>query len=78
MTRKRTDLASSYLSPVPQKAYRMFLVSHGKKIAKKRPSAIAGRLNTVISRKAIKMKAENQKRRSDSKNRESQESEMKT
>lgn len=56
----------------------MFLVSHGKKIAKKRPSAIARRLNTVISRKAIKMKAKNQKRRSDSKNRESQESEIKT
>lgn len=73
VTRTQNGLASSCLSPVPQKAYRMFLVSRGMKIAKKRPSAVAGRLSTVISRKAIKMKEENQKRRPDSTNRESQE-----
>lgn len=71
--RKQTGLASSCLSPVPQRPFRTFLVSHGKKIAKKRPSEVAGRLNTVVRGKAIKMKEENQHRRSDSANRESQE-----
>ena len=37
-------------------AYRMFLVSRSMRIAKKRPSEVAGRLNTVISRKAMKLK----------------------
>lgn len=51
---------------------KMFLVSHSKKIAKRRPSEESLRDNTVISGKAIKMEEENQKRRSDSTSRESQ------
>lgn len=72
--KKQIGLASSCLSPMAQRAYKGdFYITWQENCQKETFSRASEGLNTVISRKAIKMEEEN-KKRPDSISRESQDS----
>lgn len=61
--RKQTELAPSFLSPMPQTAYKDdFYITWQENCQEETFRRASKRLNTVISRKAIKMRKENQEK----------------